>query len=69
MTATMINGVPTPDVPLSIPDPTRVRLIVEPIEPKRDSVAALNAFEERQRFRPVHGGGKKFTRDELHQRR
>jgi hypothetical protein len=69
LTATMINGVPTPDVPLPIPDQTRVRLVVETIEPKRDPMAAWNAIEERLKLRPIHGGGKRFTRDELHERR
>jgi hypothetical protein len=69
LTATRINGVPTPDVPLPIPDQTRVRLIVETIEPKLDSIAALNSLEERLRLRPVQGGGKKFTRDDMYERR
>jgi hypothetical protein len=75
ITATMINGVPTPDVPLPIPDQTKVRLIVETIEPieqlepKPDPIAAWNAIEARLKLRPIYGDGKKYTRDELHERR
>jgi hypothetical protein len=68
-TATMINGVPTPDVPLPIPDLTRVRLIVETIEPELDSVAAWNAIKAKLKLRPTYGDGKKYSRDELHERR
>jgi hypothetical protein len=69
LTATMINGVPTPDVPLPIPDQTRVRLVVETIEPELDSVSAWNAIKASLKLRPIHGDGKKYTRDELHERR
>jgi hypothetical protein len=66
--ATMINGVPTPDVPLPVPDQTPVRLVVETVEPKREPIAAWKALEERLRLRPVHGGGKRLNRDELYGR-
>jgi hypothetical protein len=65
----MINGVPTPDVPLRIPDQTRVRLVVETIEPARDPVAAWNAIKARLKLRPIYGDGKKFSRDELYKHR
>jgi hypothetical protein len=36
---------------------------------KPDEVlAAWKAVEERLQLRPVHGGGKRFTREELHER-
>ncbi len=69
--ATLINGVLKPDQPLPLPDQTRVRLTIEPIEdwsPER-ARAAWEAIQARLRERPIHGGGVRYTRDELHERR
>jgi hypothetical protein len=54
-----------------LPDQTRVRLTIEPIDeqsPER-ARAAWQALEDRLRERPIHGGGVRCTRDELHERR
>ena len=66
MTATVVNGMLKPDQTLSLADQTRVKLTIEPIE---EASAAWESLKARLRERPIHGGGKRFTRDELHERR
>lgn len=69
--ATLINGVLKPDQPLPLADQTRVRLTIEPIEAwsAEGSLAAWEAIQARLREHPIHGGGVKYTREELHERR
>jgi len=69
VTATVVGGMFKPDERLQLPEQTRVRLTVEPIAESRDAVAAWESLQARLRQRPVHGLGRKFTRDELHDRR
>ena len=69
--ATLTNGVLKPDQPLPLADQTRVRLTIEPIE-ERSPATALAAWETIKahlRQRPLHFGGQRYTRDELHERR
>ena len=69
--ATLTNGVLKPDHPLPLPDQTRVRLTVEPIEewsPEK-ARAAWEALLARLKERPINSGGVRYTRDELHERR
>jgi hypothetical protein len=57
------------DAPVKLPDETRVSVTVQPIIPVRaEALAAWEATKARLRERPIHGGGKRFTRDELHER-
>ena len=69
--ATFINGVLRPDKPLPLADQARVRLTIEPVEEwSRDqALAALESINVRLKERPIHGGGVRYTRDELHERR
>lgn len=69
--ATFTDGVLKPDQPLSLPDQTRVRLTIEPIEPWSPERArtAWEAIQARLKQRPIDGGGVRYTRDELHERR
>lgn len=69
LTATVVDGMLKPDQALMLPDQTRVTLTIEPIGAKPDPVAAWAAMKARLRARPIHGGAKRFTRDELHERR
>lgn len=68
--ATLINGAFQPDQLVPFPDLARVRLRVEAIA---DSVAvplaAWQSIQARLQARPLHFGGERFTRDELHERR
>jgi hypothetical protein len=68
LTATIVGGLLKPDQQLALPDQTRVKLTVETISPAPDA-AAWDALKARLEKWPVHGGGKQFTRDELHERR
>ncbi len=69
MTATVDQGILRPDAALPFPDQTRVKLTIEAVESTPDPQAAWESLKARLRLRPVHGGGKHFTRDELHERR
>lgn len=68
LTATVDNGVLRPDAVLPFPDRTRVKVTIETIAPVEDPATAWEALKARIRLRPVHAGGKHFTRDELHER-
>lgn len=71
VTATFVNGMLKPDQPLLLADQARVRLTIEPIEEwsQEGATAAWKSLQARLRERPIHGGGRRFTRDELHERR
>ncbi len=69
--ATFVNGMLKPDEALPLAEHSRVRLTIEPIEdwsPER-AIAAWESLKARLRERPIRGGGERFTRDELHERR
>jgi predicted DNA-binding antitoxin AbrB/MazE fold protein len=71
VSAIWTGGVLKPDSALPLADQTRVRLTVEPIEewsPEK-ARAAWEALQARLKERPLHLGGKRFTRDELYDRR
>jgi hypothetical protein len=69
LTAIVEGGVLKLDTAVPLPDHTRVRLTIEPVESGNTSVAAWERVKERLRQRPIHGGGLRFTREELHERR
>ncbi|HEX5446065.1 MAG TPA: antitoxin AF2212-like protein [Pirellulales bacterium] len=71
VTATFVNGMLKPDQPLLLADQTRVKLTIEPIEEwsQEGATAAWQSLKARLRERPIHGGGRHFARDELHERR
>ena len=71
MTATVVNGMLKPDERLPLADQTRVNVTIEPIA-ARSPTAATEAWESLKaqlRERPLHLGGVRYTRDELHERR
>jgi len=69
-TGTLIDGVVQLDEPVSLPNNSRVSVSIEPlsIDPAQ-ARAAFEAFKKRIQERPIHSGGRRFTRDELHERR
>jgi hypothetical protein len=69
VTATFVGGLLRSDQSLPLADHTRVHLTIEPIGEKREAAVAWAALKARLRQRPVHGLGKRYTRDELHERR
>ena len=71
VSATWTGGAFKPDEAVPLPEQTRVRLTVEPLDewsPDR-AKAAWEALQNRLREHPIHGGGVRFTRDQLHERR
>jgi hypothetical protein len=69
VTATVVGGMLKPDQALPLADQTRVKLTIEPIGAKPEPAAAWESLKARLRERPIHGMGRRFTRDELHERR
>jgi hypothetical protein len=71
MTATVVGGMLIPDQTLSLAEQTRVKLTIEPIEEwsREKALAAWEALNARLQERPIQGGGVRYTRDELHERR
>ncbi len=70
ITGTLIDGVVQLDEPVDLPNNSRVKVKIEPIT--YDPEKAKEAFErwmKRTEERPIHSGGIRFTRDELHERR
>lgn len=67
--ATWANGQFTPDEVVELPERTRVRLIVEPIVGEGDSRKAWESLKTWIEQNPIHGLGRRLTRDELHERR
>ncbi|MSQ94349.1 MAG: hypothetical protein EXR98_07315 [Gemmataceae bacterium] len=71
ITATVVGGMLKPDERLQLAEQTRVKLTLEPMEewsPEK-ALAAWESLKARLRERPIHGGGVRYTRDELHERR
>jgi hypothetical protein len=81
--ATYVGGQFKPDEVFPLPEDTRVQLTIEVLDDDDDSDdesdddsdwspekarAAWEAIKERLKKRPIHGGGKRFTRDELYER-
>jgi hypothetical protein len=71
MNATVIDGMLKPDQTLPLAEHSRVRLTIEPIQDwsPESAQAAWQAIMARLKERPIHGGGLRLTRDQLHERR
>lgn len=67
--ATFSNGVLKPDLPLALPEQSRVRLTIEPIKEPLPPTEAWEQLKAWIRENPLHGLGRRLTRDELHERR
>lgn len=65
-TATVMNGQLQLDVPLPLPDNSRVTVTVAPFPEAAQQ--AWTSIKERLRQRPINAEGLHFTRDELHER-
>ncbi len=70
VTATVVGGMLKPDLHLPLAEMSRVRLTIEPIQDwsPEGAIAAWEAILARLKEHPIHGGGLRFTRDELHER-
>jgi hypothetical protein len=69
MMATVVNGVLKPDERLPLADQTRVSLTIEPIQEQLEPLEAWQSLKAWIREHPLHGLGRRLTRDELHERR
>jgi len=67
--ATFANGVLKPDQALSLPDQARVKLTIEPLPERVDTREAWLSLKAWIKQNPLHGLGRRMTRDELHERR
>jgi hypothetical protein len=68
-TATVVDGMLQPDEPIGLPNESRVSVTINPVGEPAKALAALQSIQERLKLRPVSTDGRRFTRDELHERR
>jgi hypothetical protein len=68
-TGTIVGGALQLDERIDLPDNSRVRVAVEPLGDSRTRFqAGLQAWWRLCRQCPVNSGGRRYTRDELHER-
>ncbi len=69
LSATVVDGSLHPDAPLGLPDQSHVTLTIHSAAPYAvRSGLAWESMKRRIREQPLRSGGRKFTRDELHER-
>ena len=56
------------DQALPLPDHTRVKLTIEPVEPENQALAAWERLKRRIDEKPIPGLAGKFSREELYER-
>lgn len=67
---TVVAGVLQLDEQLNLPDRSRVRVAVETLEGWQPRLSAgLESWKAFCDEHPVHAGGRRYSRDELHERR
>jgi hypothetical protein len=69
VTATVVNGMLKPDQALPLADQTRVQLTIEPLVERPDPVAGWASLKAWIQQHPLHGLGRRLSREELHERR
>lgn len=68
-TGTIVDGKIELDEPLDLPNLSPVRVTVQLRSGvTNDARLAWEATKQRLAEHPIHGGGQRFTRDELHER-
>jgi hypothetical protein len=68
-TGTIVAGALQLDERIDLPDNSRVRVAVQPLEEWRTRFqTGLNAWKQLCHDRPIDSGGRHYTRDELHER-
>ena len=68
VTATVVDGLLKPDENLALANQTRVRLTIEPLGEGAASAQAWESLKTWIHQNPMHGLGRRMTRDELHER-
>ncbi len=66
--ATVVGGFLKPDQVLPLPDNARVKLTIEPLTEQVEPKEAWESLKTWIRENPLHGLGRRMTRDELHER-
>ena len=67
-TGTVVAGTLQLDRHINLPDHSRVRVAVEPLEEWRTRLrSGLKAWRQLIENRPINSGGRRYTRDELHE--
>jgi hypothetical protein len=70
VTGTVVAGGLRLDAPIDLPDNSRVRVAVEPLQEWRARFqAGLAAWERLRQQYPINSGGLRYTRDDLHEHR
>jgi hypothetical protein len=70
ITGTVVDGALELDQRLDMPDQSLVRVALEPVEDWRARArAGLEAWKAYCDEHPIYSGGRRYTRDELHERR
>jgi hypothetical protein len=68
-TGTIVAGMLKLDERIDLPDNSRVRVAVESLEEWRTRFkAGLKAWQQLRQDQPINSGGRRYTRDELHER-
>ncbi len=66
---TVVAGELRLDQQLDLPDRSRVRVAIEPVEAWQSRLeGGLRSWMAYSDENPVHGGGQKYSREELHER-
>ena len=69
LTGTILGGQLRLDRPIELPDNSRVRVAVEPVDDWQPRLRnGLKVWKQVCEQNPIHSGRKRFTRDELHER-
>lgn len=70
VTATVVNGMLKPDEALPLADQSRVRLTIEPVEEVAgEGTVCVGISAGSPERASIHGGGVRYTRYELYERR
>jgi hypothetical protein len=69
ISATVVGGMLKPDQTLSLADHTRVKLTIEALEEKPTAREAWESLKPWIQEHPLHGLGRRLTRDERRERR
>ena len=69
VSATLIDGVFKTDKSVGLENRTCVNLTIEPTTARCAAAAAWQTLTDRLKGRPIHTGGLRYTRDQLHEHR
>jgi hypothetical protein len=66
---TVVAGILKLDERIDLPDQSRVRVALEPLEERWTGLrGGVKAWRQLRENEPINSGGRRYTRDELHER-